>query len=50
MYVNKTTVGILFRWRSVWIGVHYSTHNKRTCINLVPFVTLWIVTTGGRTP
>lgn len=42
--------GILFRWTSCWIGVHWSRHNRRLCINLVPCVTIWIVATGGVTP
>lgn len=42
--------GILFRWASLWIGVHYSAYNKRFCINVVPCITLWIVLPGGVTP
>lgn len=42
--------GILYRLNSIWIGVHYSPHNKRYCINLLPFVTIWIIKPGGRTP
>lgn len=43
-------VGILFRWGSVWVGGHWSTNNKRLCINLIPFVTIWITARGGVTP
>jgi len=39
--------GILFRWHSCWVGVHWSPYNKRLCINLVPFVTVWITAQGG---
>lgn len=42
--------GLLFRKESLWVGVHYSTYNKRWCINLVPCVTLWITRPGGNTP
>jgi hypothetical protein len=43
-------IGILFRWASGWIGVHYAPYHKRWCINLIPFVTLWITAPGGTTP
>lgn len=42
--------GILFRWRSFWVGVHYSQRNRRFCINPIPFVTIWITLLGGVTP
>ena len=42
--------GVLFRWESCWVGCHYSPYNKRYCINLIPFVTLWITKPGGKTP
>lgn len=42
--------GILFRWRSLWIGAHWSPYNRRLCINLLPMITLWIVWPGGITP
>lgn len=42
--------GILFRWGSAWVGVHWSPYNKRACINLVPFVTIWITAPGGIAP
>lgn len=42
--------GWLARKESAWIGVHYSPHNKRWCINLIPFVTFWITKPGGNTP
>jgi hypothetical protein len=48
--VNKVTIGILFRLTAAWIGVHYSKRERRTCINPVPFVTIWIATKGGRRP
>lgn len=42
--------GVLVRKESAWIGVHYSPYNKRWCINLVPFVTVWITKPGGNAP
>lgn len=35
---------------SLWIGAHWSTHNKRLCINLLPCVTVWVVMPGGFAP
>ncbi|UJM85293.1 hypothetical protein [Rhodanobacter denitrificans] len=42
--------GLLFRPGSLWIGVHWSRHNRRFCINLIPCVTIWITLAGGNTP
>lgn len=42
--------GILFRWSSFWVGAHWSSHNKRLCVNLLPFITFWITMQGGETP
>lgn len=42
--------GILFRWGSLWIGAHWSSANRRLCINLIPCVTIWIVAPGGVSP
>ena len=42
--------GILLRWGSGWIGYHYSSVHKRLCINLIPFVTFWLVGKGGDLP
>lgn len=42
--------GWLVRKESFWFGVHYSPHNKRWCINLIPCVTFWITKPGGTTP
>lgn len=48
--LRKTAIGILFRWGSCWVGAHYSTKQKRLCVNLIPFVTFWIVFKGGMRP
>ncbi len=42
--------GVLFRWGSCWIGYHWSKTNKRLCVNLIPFVTVWVCPPGGITP
>lgn len=42
--------GILFRWGSIWIGAHWSAKNKRLCVNVVPFVTVWVIGKGGTAP
>lgn len=42
--------GALVRKGSAWVGVHYSEHNKRWCINLVPCITLWVTKPGGNAP
>lgn len=43
-------VGLLLNLRACWIGVHHSKEAKRTCINLVPFLTIWITLPGGIHP
>jgi hypothetical protein len=51
MYTRKgMRCGLLFRWASAWVGVHYSDYNRRFCINLIPCVTLWVTLPGGNTP
>ena len=42
--------GFLFRWGSAWVGAHYSKHNRRWCVNPLPFVTFWVTLPGGKTP
>lgn len=42
--------GILFRLGSFWMGAHWSSYNRRWCINLIPCVTLWVTLPGGKTP
>ncbi|WP_323162835.1 hypothetical protein [Stenotrophomonas maltophilia] len=43
-------VGLLLRWASGWVGAHWSNYNRRLCVNLLPFVTLWITLPGGKVP
>lgn len=47
---SNVQVGLLFRWGSAWVGVHWSAQNRRICINALPFVTVWITLRGGITP
>jgi hypothetical protein len=42
--------GVLWRWGSCWIGAHWSAQNRRLCLNILPFFTIWIVWPGGQTP
>ena len=42
--------GILIRPGSLWIGIHWSAYNRRACINLIPFVTIWITGRYGNAP
>lgn len=42
--------GIIFQRGALWIGVHYSDCEHRYCINLIPFLTLWIAAPCGRGP
>lgn len=48
--VKRLTCGVLFRLQSFWLGVHYSTYDRRICINLLPCVTLWVALPGGYVP
>lgn len=43
-------IGILFRLSACWVGVHYSKHHRRFCINLLPFITVWVTKPGGVVP
>ncbi len=36
------TIGLLNNLSACWVGAHYSSYNKRLCINFVPFLTLWV--------
>lgn len=42
--------GILFRLGSAWVGAHWSPYNRRLCINVLPFVTVWVALPGGNAP
>lgn len=42
--------GLLVNWRAAWVGAHYSKQDKRLCVNLLPFVTIWWAQPGGRCP
>lgn len=42
--------GLMVNWRALWVGAHYSKHDKRLCLNLLPCVTLWWTRPGGKLP
>jgi hypothetical protein len=42
--------GVLFRWASFWVGMHYSFACKRICVNLLPCITFWVILPGGLPP
>lgn len=42
--------GVLFRLESFWVGAHYSHRNRRLCVNIIPFVTVWVTREGGKVP
>lgn len=48
--IKQMKAGWLFRWGSCWIGFHWSKNNKRLCINLIPFFTIWVTGPGGVVP
>lgn len=48
--VSRIRVGLLVRLGSAWIGAHWSDHDRRWCINLIPCVTIWITLPGGLLP
>lgn len=53
LYNKRTrlcTVGLLFNRHALWIGAHYSTYNRRLCINLIPCLTVWVTLPGGKNP
>ena len=42
--------GLIIQFGAWWLGIHYSTEEKRFCINLIPCVTIWIALPSGRGP
>lgn len=49
-HINHAKFGILFRPVSLWVGAHWSPLNKRLCVNLIPFFTVWVTTKDGQVP
>lgn len=43
-------VGLLWNWRAAWVGLHHSKADRRTCVNLIPFLTIWYTRPGGMLP
>jgi hypothetical protein len=52
VYLEKPAgrAGLVLNWRAAWVGAHWGSHNRRLCVNLLPFVTLWITLPGGQEP
>jgi len=48
--VKRRRWGIVFRWGSLWVGGHWAGQHKRLCVNLIPFVTVWVIGEGGDIP
>lgn len=48
--VDRTTAGIKLSFAHAWLGIHWCKFNKRVCITLIPFVTIWIAFKGGFRP
>lgn len=47
---RKRKVQLLFNKHALWVGVHHSNYNRRTCINILPGVTICITQAGGIAP
>lgn len=48
---NRTyAFGLLFNSGAWWVGAHYSRHDKRLCVNLIPCLTVWVALPGGKLP
>jgi hypothetical protein len=46
----EAKAGLVLNWRAAWVGAHWGSYNRRLCVNLLPFVTLWITLPGGQEP
>ena len=44
------TFGAIFQPTGAWIGVHYSRHNRRFCVNPLPCLTFYLTLPGGVNP
>ncbi len=42
--------GLILNAGSLWVGIHYSKHNKRVCINILPMCTIWFCPHDGVAP
>lgn len=48
--VKRLTIGLKLQLGGLWVGAHYSKHNRRWCINVLPCVTVWVALKGGKRP
>lgn len=42
--------GFLFQPGALWVGLHYSSFNRRFCLNVLPCCTVWLCLPGGNLP
>lgn len=47
---TRLRCGVLVRLASCWMGLHYSSHDRRFCFNPLPCLTLWVTLPGGLVP
>jgi hypothetical protein len=43
-------IGVKFQLGGLWVGAHYSTYNRRLCVNVLPCCTVWITLKDGIAP
>ncbi len=46
----EAKAGLVLNWRAGWIGANWGSYNRRLCVNVLPFVTVWITMPGGQEP
>lgn len=44
------TWGFILRWKSFWLGLHYSDYNDKYCLNIIPGFTIWWIGEEGKAP
>lgn len=49
-WTRYQNVGLLLNRRAFWVGWHYSEHNRRLCINVLPCITIYYVRPEGFIP
>lgn len=48
--LGSHVLGVYLNLGAVWVGGHWSSYNRRLCVNLVPCLTVWLVLPGGNEP
>lgn len=49
-WTRRHCFGLLLNPKALWVGGHYSAHNKRLCVNIFPCLTIWWAQPGGNLP